>query len=279
MTLKEIYENVLIEAKKVGTATLHLEDFNYYVNKVINEVINRKYAIYDVNQQTSDDLQVLVRPLRIEKDGTTSGSYTDALGVENINKYKEDGKIFHLPSNYYHLLNCVVNIKVIQAGYKGRALNDIMPFGGTRLTAETEAMVVSNAFLKPAFNRHYYILQDSKYTISESESDNVPKLEVRSGVLSPFFEIDSVDILYLKRPDKLTLTSIQRDTLTDTSGNMEFPEYINFEIIKGVVMYVLENNKDVRLNTFAPLNSDSTQPRIQDQQMPTRNENVRTQKQ
>lgn len=36
-----------------------LEDFNYFINKAVNQYINKKYNIYDINQQSTDDLRVL----------------------------------------------------------------------------------------------------------------------------------------------------------------------------------------------------------------------------
>ena len=47
-----------------------LEDFNYFANKAINNYTNKRYNIYDINQQTSDDLRVLkatamLKPIKI----------------------------------------------------------------------------------------------------------------------------------------------------------------------------------------------------------------------
>ena len=44
---------------KVQAPSILLEDFNYFFNKAINQYINKRYNIYDVNQQTTDDIRVL----------------------------------------------------------------------------------------------------------------------------------------------------------------------------------------------------------------------------
>ncbi len=264
MTIKELYEYVLIETNKVGTATVLLEDFNFFVYKGIQEYVNRRYSLYDISQQTTDSLQVLARHLRISKTGAITGSIVDAgTTPEEISKYKEDGKVFQLPGDYLHLLNCIVNIRVIQSGYKGRILNDIHSVGAVRLTSDMEAAITNNEFLKPFFTRPYYYLRDSNFVTSTDVDENAPKLEVRVGVLDPFFEIDSVDVTYLKKPEAVVLSSVQRDSLSDTSAVIEFPDYICNEVIKLVTQFILENNKDNRLQTFSAINPDTTSPNVQ----------------
>lgn len=38
---------------------MKLYEFNYLFNKAINQYINKVYNVYDINQQTTDDLRVL----------------------------------------------------------------------------------------------------------------------------------------------------------------------------------------------------------------------------
>ena len=59
MTLKQVYEALLVEMNKVEAPSLLLPDFNYLVNKAVLQYINTRYNIYDANQQTTDDLRVL----------------------------------------------------------------------------------------------------------------------------------------------------------------------------------------------------------------------------
>ena len=59
MTSKQAYNGVLIELNKTSAPSLLLEDFNYFFNKAISQYINKRYNIYDINQQTTDDLRVL----------------------------------------------------------------------------------------------------------------------------------------------------------------------------------------------------------------------------
>ena len=59
MTSKQIFEGLLSELSKVNAPSMLLQDFNYFINKAINQYINKRYNIYDINQQTTDDLRVL----------------------------------------------------------------------------------------------------------------------------------------------------------------------------------------------------------------------------
>ena len=59
MTAKQVFEAALIELNKVQAPSLLLEDYNYFINKAINQYINKIYNMYDINQQKSDDIRVL----------------------------------------------------------------------------------------------------------------------------------------------------------------------------------------------------------------------------
>lgn len=59
MTARELYEYALIEVNKIEAPSLLLEDYNYFINKAVQQYINKVYNRYDVNQQSTDDLKVL----------------------------------------------------------------------------------------------------------------------------------------------------------------------------------------------------------------------------
>jgi hypothetical protein len=59
VTAREVWEGMLTELSKVNAPSMLLQDFNYFFNKAINQYINKRYNIYDINQQTTDDLRVL----------------------------------------------------------------------------------------------------------------------------------------------------------------------------------------------------------------------------
>lgn len=233
MTVKEFYEYVLIECNKVGTATIYLEDFNFFLNKAIQEFVNKRYSVMEESMQVTDDIQILVKSLK--HIPTSTNNFLDINTIPNL--------------NYLHLLSCFVTLEVIKQ-YKGNKVGDIIRSAAKRLTADKEAGIVGNAFLKPRFNRTYYSLRG-----------DVAK--VYWGTLSEFFKLKEVDVVYLRRPVVVELTAVQRDADIDISTKIEFPDYVCNEILKMVTMYLLENNSDPRMQTFAPINTDSVQYALQ----------------
>lgn len=241
MTARELYESLLIELNKVEAPSLLLEDYNYFLNKAVREYINRRYVLYDTSQQTTDDLQVL----------------TDTIEIDGSNITDD---IIQLPDNYYHLLNCMVSFKVI-VPFKIYPKDSIIKQGARRLTAEKVSIIENNAFLKPEYRRPYYYIRNSfvpadpSATPPTTEVDVVaPKLEIRAGNYTSSLELDKVTIDYLKTPQKIVLTEEQRDDLTDTSQTLEFPEYVVNEIIKNLVVLVLENASDQRTEGYPKVN-------------------------
>lgn len=59
MTAREMYEYALVELNKIEAPSLLLEDYNYFINKAIQQYINLTYAKFEVDQQSTDDLRVL----------------------------------------------------------------------------------------------------------------------------------------------------------------------------------------------------------------------------
>ena len=59
MTVRELYDAALIEINKLEAPSMLLEDYNYYINKAIQQYINKAYNRYEVYQQATDDLLAL----------------------------------------------------------------------------------------------------------------------------------------------------------------------------------------------------------------------------
>jgi hypothetical protein len=103
MTSRQVFEYALVELNKVQAPSLLLEDYNYFINKAINQYINRVYNLYDVNQQKTDDLRVLkssaILTPNLNNDYTGSALFTKVYEVD-------------LPDDYLHILNCLVEYDV-----------------------------------------------------------------------------------------------------------------------------------------------------------------------
>ena len=56
---------MLTELSKVNAPSLLLHEFNYYFNKAVNQYINKRYNIYDVNKSDllTMDVKYIVCPV------------------------------------------------------------------------------------------------------------------------------------------------------------------------------------------------------------------------
>lgn len=59
MTERNLYDAALIEINKLEAPSMLLEDYNYFINKAIQQYINKAYNRYEINQQATDDLGAL----------------------------------------------------------------------------------------------------------------------------------------------------------------------------------------------------------------------------
>ena len=83
MTLRTLYDNLLIELNKVEAPSLLLEDFLYFANKAVQQYINKVYNRYDINQQSTDDLRTLKTTLKL--DILNEGEDVDGNPINEIN--------------------------------------------------------------------------------------------------------------------------------------------------------------------------------------------------
>ena len=151
MTSRQLYEAVLIELNKENASNIMLEDFNYLANKSVNQYVNKRYNIYDINQQTTDDLRVLkaTAMLDVVKVSDYSGlSLASNAIYETI-----------LPSDYLHILNCIC-IYDVQKTYKCYNAGDTWRSAATRLTSDAYSQVLDNFWNKPTYKRPYYYIHN-----------------------------------------------------------------------------------------------------------------------
>ncbi len=259
MTVRQAYEYILIELNKVKSPSIHLEDYLYYLNKGIQELTNERYRLYATSQQLTDDLAALSRSVTVtiaNDIATIADSVTGAV-IETVpvllsTKYGSSAVTIKLPENYLHLLLCMcgVTAKIV---YKCFGPGYIHTNPAKRYPSDIAGGTMNNAYLKPSIRRPYHQINDSAVGVT-------PSITMLYG-LHPIthFELTTFSLDYLKKPEVVTLTVTQRDSILDTSDTLEFPEYVCSEILKRVVKLILENSSDPRLNTHVPINT-SIQP-------------------
>ena len=146
---------------KVQAPSLLLEDFNYLINKAINQFVNKRYNIYDVNQQTTDDLRVLKSTVRL--DVTDTSETTDVAKKDSLYGAVYE---FELPKDYLHLLNCVCEYKVNKQ-FKCYDEGSYVQFGATRLTSDLWSKIINNFYMRPDYRRPYYFIHNVNMALTE----------------------------------------------------------------------------------------------------------------
>lgn len=271
MTLKEAYEAVLIELNKVQAPSILLDDFNYLFNKAIQKYFNKRYSQYEINQQLTDDLRVLVKTEKLSPTDT---------------EIRGDSYRFNLPAHYVHILNCICEFEMmnnVDCGCDDDNPCKLVKVGANKLTTNQWSQVITNYYMRPSMKQPYYYIQNyaDPAMIGEDPTNKTqqwdpiknsttrdrqtgkrygnklqPVLEIKCGVLNPN-EVKSLSVYidYLQAPEYLELKQDDLDDWTDTTVELEFPDYVIYEIINELVMSIMENARDPRIQTFPAVNT------------------------
>lgn len=292
MTSREFYEAILIELNKLGAPDMLIDEFNYYINKALYQYVNKRYSVYDADQQTTDDLQVLKASTLVVGDALTQigKTYSTPKG-DNLQEAKFE---LILPSDYYHILNCVL-VYTLQQDYRCYPKDYNIDMPTKRITADKYASILNNAWLKPTYKQPYYLINTNPLSIqgdwvnnAKYEEDKVkqaiqkkagnteahnafddvngdglltsadeysgPIMEIDYGKDSSVFLLTGVNINYLKVPEKVMLTPDQVDMTEDKSQVLQFPEYVCREIVKEAVSLIMLRSGDPALQAHVQVN-------------------------
>ena len=174
MTARQIFEGMLVELSKVNAPSLLLEDFNYLFNKAIYQYINKRYNIYDISQQQTDDIRVLkstaiLTPTKSQlfdnaADNTYSDVFVDAesylsQAVNPIASLYGATYEVNLPKDYLHVLNCICIYKInkqIKCYDKG----SIWQQSAKRLTADSWSTIINDYYNRPSYKNPYFYIHN-----------------------------------------------------------------------------------------------------------------------
>lgn len=164
-TARQVFEATLIELSKIQAPALKLYEFNYLFNKAINMYINKVYNIYDVNQQSTDDLRVLKstsyltpQPIQVhtEAEGATSYLSSHHSKIQSLHGATYE---VYLPLDYLHLLNCICVFYVAKT-YKCWDAGSYVEIPAERLTADSWSAIINDIYNRPSPTRPYYYIHN-----------------------------------------------------------------------------------------------------------------------
>ena len=218
MSIRELYEYALIEMNKVEAPSLLLEDYNYFINKAVQQYINKVYNRYDINQQSTDDLRVLKATKQL------------ACSKQSIGKIANKEKFVYttdLPDDYMHLLNCVVEFEVLKQ-FKCYNKGDYVDFPAKRLTADLAGIILHNVYMKPDYKRPYFYINNVELkptNLVDSETGAITYFADETGI----FQSDISARKYYGDADHtighMPIPPDSRDTSKYPRGS-EDPQYI-----------------------------------------------------
>ena len=249
-----------------------------FINKDKEEIERYEEIIYEINQQATDDLRVL-----------KSSAILDVNKLDEPTFPNERADFFvYLPSDYFHLLNCIVQFKkdipddnpCPSAQDKGYLM---VP--ARKLTSDMYPSILVNAYYKPTYKNPYFFINNVAGTGRTSEAEelarilnpckeilpptpggegdveNGTKMQIRCGS-SYKYTPTKVFIDYVRNPKKMYLSYSDLELINgvDKSMEMEFPDYVCYEIINELVKLVMENASDPRLQTNVPINQTIATP-------------------
>lgn len=177
----------MIELSKVNAPALKLYEFNYYINKAISQYINQVYNIYDVNQQTTDDLRVLqgtvyLEPTKLAKTEQGMVGSTDQATNYLSSKYKSLQSLYGaayecwLPMDYLHILNCICTFEVTLP-YDCYDAGTFIQKPATRLTADAWPLVMDDIYNRPTHEKPYFqVYNQHRDTVNTLPTDPVTEV-------------------------------------------------------------------------------------------------------
>lgn len=172
MTARELYEYALIELNKLEAPSLLLEDYNYFINKAIQQYINLVYAKQEIDQQSTDDIRVL-KATTIQVPQKLTGALDGQSIADLVSGSLHNATYFtNLPADYMHLLNCVVEYEVNTSNFKCYNQGDKVYFAARRLTSDMFTQILNNAYMQPSYKRPYYFINNLNTPVPVSGDDS-----------------------------------------------------------------------------------------------------------
>ena len=258
MTVKYIYESVLRELRKNRASHLHLDDFIYYLNKIIQSNVNVSYSNYVITQKLADDIAALRKPLvytfQLNNQGSTVTYYdprnpanTNQAPVDFHKKYGNYTVVVPLRPDYFHILSGHISLNV----YKPTACypeGHVVTTKLVRFSDEVHTEITNNDWLKPAIDRQYYTTTGLPTLINDSKMG----LEITFGGNGEYLP-SKVEIDYLKKPQEVSMTVSDVSSVIDNSMEVEFNDDYCRELISSLTIMLLERSGDQRLGSYASI--------------------------
>lgn len=160
------------------------------------------------------------------------------------------------------MLSCIVNFEKLAGSDKcGSKTDSTISTVARKMTSDIAPTIINNAYFKPSYKNPYYSISIEQNIETDLdriidpcdlvENDKGVKINLMIGKVK--YKPITVFVNYLKTPEKVYLE--EEDLYgEDRTKEMEFSNYVCYEIINEFVKLLLENVADPRLSTNVPIN-------------------------
>lgn len=199
-TARQIFEATEIELNKIQAPSLKLYEFNYLINKSINQYVNKVYNIHDINQQTTDDLRVLKSTAYLQPIPFDSSNHSSIRSL-----YGATYEVY-MPLDYLHLLNCVC-VYEVKKQKDCWDVGNYVSVSATRLTADSWGDIITDIYNRPSPMRPYYYIHNVNRRGNELptnpvvENENVPT-EYKGTDINGDYKVESYNQSGVATPEK-----------------------------------------------------------------------------
>lgn len=260
----DLYEAVLKELNQDNAPSFEIDDFLHYFNKAIEEYTNLRYKMFELNQQTLDDLSTFKREvsldLTLKAPLITGVNHTEAAGfISALSEYKH---------------TTAVVVQMVYVANKGcNVPGDFYFEDAKRLDSDKQQMTLTSYYHQPNAKRLYYKIVNLFGEEATSENEFVIMFDVprkkRNGVIVGAVEDYVVPsramVHYIKTPDKVTIAYDIETGDIDLENSSVFvgagrnyddvvPYYVWNEIIKICVTLFLEQQERGRVQSYPIIN-------------------------
>ena len=160
------------------------------------------------------------------------------------------------------MLSCIISFEKLAGSDKcGSKTDSTISTVARKMTSDIAPTIINNAYFKPSYKTPYYSINVEQNVETELdkildpcdlvENNKGAKINLMVGKIK--YEPTVVFVNYLKTPEKVYLE--EEDLYgEDRTREMEFSDYVCYEIINEFVKLLLENTADPRLSTNVPIN-------------------------
>ena len=220
MTARQLLEALLIELNKVNAPSLLLEDYNYFINKAINQYVNKQYNNNDINQQYTDNVRVLKSTAILKPEPSEAYKSNNNLISKRLHGATYE---IQLPGDYLHMLNCICFYR-LNENHKCYKSGSYWQAAAKRLTSDSWSTIINDYYNRPTYKRPYYYIHNvntstdlptNPYTTSnQSGTDLVPSngTAIADGRIASIQEIKEAIIEALIAESDLEIVSSELNT-------------------------------------------------------------------